>query len=380
MRILFSFAGGSGHLEPLVPIARAARAAGHTVAIAGRANLMGAVAAAGFDAYSTGGRLTDDDVRVELRPVDAEREDRDLREGFADRLARARATAVGELARTWRPDVLVCDETDFGAMIAAEVLGLPYASVVVIAAGSFVRPQVVGERLQEVRAAFGLAPDPELVMLRRHLVLAPVPASFRDPGWPLPPTAHVIRPDPSGLAGQAAAPPWAAELTGPTVYFTLGTVFNVESGDLFGRVLAGLRELPVNLVVTVGRQIDPAELGPQPPRVRVERFIPQAAILPYCAGVVSHGGSGSVLGALAHGLPMVLAPMGADQPHNAEQAERLGVARVLDVMTATPADARDAVAAVLGDPAYRERATRVREEIDGLPDAAYAVDLLTALV
>src|SRR5205085_9710002 len=147
-----------------------------------------------------------------------------------------------------------------------------------------------------------------------------------------------------------------------TVYFTLGTVFNLESGDLFARVLAGLRELDVDVVATVGRQIDPEELGPQPERIRVERYLPHADVLPRCAAVVSHGGSGTLLGALAHGLPSVLLPMGADQPWNAARCEELGVALVLDAMRATPDDVRKAVSTVLDDPSYRAAAGRVCDE------------------
>ena len=135
----------------------------------------------------------------------------------------------------------------------------------------------------------------------------------------------------------------------PSIYFTLGTVFNLESGDLFARVLAGLRELPVNLLVTVGREIDPATLGLQPAHVRIERFVSQAEILPHVDLVVSHGGSGSVLGALAHGRPMVVLPMGADQPLNAGRITALGVGRSLDAIEATPDDVREAASSVLAD-------------------------------
>ena len=110
----------------------------------------------------------------------------------------------------------------------------------------------------------------------------------------------------------------------PTVYFTLGTVYNMESGDLFQRVMAGLRDLAADVIVTVGRDLDPDELGPQPPNVHIERFVPQAELLPHCDLVVSHAGSGSVLGALAHGLPMVLIPIGADQPLNAARCRDAG--------------------------------------------------------
>jgi UDP:flavonoid glycosyltransferase YjiC (YdhE family) len=112
------------------------------------------------------------------------------------------------------------------------------------------------------------------------------------------------------------------------VYFMLGTIFNLESGDLFERVLAGLRELPMDVVVTVGRELDPQVLGPQPPNVRARRYIPESLLLPHCGLCVSHGGSGSVLGAITHGVPMVLLPIGGDQPLNTAPCEQLHLAQV----------------------------------------------------
>lgn len=379
MRIMFTFVGGNGHFEPLVPIARAAEAAGHSVAFTGRPGLMLSVQAAGFVAFPSGADFGDSDERMALLAVDMAREERDLREGFARRLARQRCGDILALCDEWQPDVIVCDEADFGSMIAAEQLGLPHASVLVIAAGSFVRPEVVGEALDEVRAENGLPPDSDLMMLRRHLVLSPFPPGYRDPGFPLPATAHSIRPAVFDAKG-ADAPEWITRLADmPTVYFTLGTVFNRESGDLFARVLAGLRDLPINVIVTVGRHIDPAEFGPQPDHVRIEQFIPQAQLLPHCDAVVSHGGSGSVIGALAHGLPMVLIPMGADQPLNGGRCEALGVGRVLDAVEATPEMIGEAVRVVLGDAGYREAAERLRDEMAALPGADYAVRLIEGL-
>ncbi len=382
MRFLFTFAGGSGHFEPLVPIARAAEAAGHTVAVAGQPAMIPAIEAAGFTAFATAGdTLSSTPERLPLLRLDLDREDRSLRESFAGRLARARATAILALCDAWQPDLLVCDEIDFGAMVAAERLGLPYATVLVIAAGSFVRKEVVGERLNELRADHGLPPDPELAMLSHYLILSPFPPSYRDPAFPLPATAHSIRPLTLGATQNDTAPPWKAYQNGaPTVYFTLGTVFNVESGDLFERVLAGLRDLPINVIATVGRGIDPAEFGPQPANVQIAQYIPQSMVLPHCAAVVSHGGSGSVMGALAHGLPMVLIPMGADQPYNAARCAALGVARILDAVEATPETVRASVAMVLADPAYRRAAKRLQDEIAALPEPTQAVMLLERLV
>jgi MGT family glycosyltransferase len=133
----------------------------------------------------------------------------------------------------------------------------------------------------------------------------------------------------------------------------------------------GVRDLPVNVVATVGRALDPGVLGRQPPNVHVERYIPQAQLLPHCSLVVSHGGSGSVIGALAHGLPMVLIPIGADQPRNARRCDDLQVARVLPALEATPDRVRAATSAVLAE--------RMRDEIGALPGPDHAVTLLERL-
>lgn len=365
MRILFTFAGGSGHMEPLVPLARAAQAAGHDVAFVGRPWMQPKAEALGFAAFSAGTDAGLAPVRRPLVAYDMEEELRTVGAGFGGRMARERVPGVVDVCAAWRPDLLVCEEIDFGAMVAAEALGLPAATVLVIAAGGFVLPEHVAGPLDAVRAAHGLPPDPELAMLRRGLVLSPFPPSYRRAGDALSAGALPFR----IAAPQAGAlPPWWPGMDVlPLVYFTLGTVFNVESGDLFQRVLAGLRQLPARLLVTVGRDIDPAELGPQPAHVRVERFVPQAQVLPHCSLVVSHGGSGSVVGALAHGLPMLLLPMGADQPLNAARCAELGVAQALDALATTPQQVRQAAAQVLANQSYRRAAQALRDEIAALP-------------
>ena len=332
---------------------------------------------AGFTCLDTGGpTLLVSSERTPLLELDWEREVSAVRDGYAGRTARARSPAVLELCQSWRPDLLVCDEMDFGALVAAERAGLSYASVVCIGSGSFVWPELVAEPLNELRAAHGLEPDPELAMLSRHLVLSPFPPSFRDPANPLPSTGHAIRPVPADAGADDVQPEWLGELERPLVYFTLGTIFNLESGDLFERVLAGLSGLPVSVVVTVGREVDPATLGRQPANVRVEQYVPQSLLLSRCDLVVSHAGSGSVVGALAHGLPMLLLPIGADQPLNAARCEALGVARVLDSFHATSADVANAAAEVLAGESYRRSAERVQAEIEGLPGPEHALLLL----
>jgi UDP:flavonoid glycosyltransferase YjiC (YdhE family) len=385
VRFLFTFCGGSGHFLPTLPIARALVDRSHEVVYGCQESMCGAVEAAGLTAFDTGGpTLLGMGDRRPLMPVDREAEDAVVRTGFAGRTARDRTLRLLELAATWRPDVMVRDEMDFAAAVAAEVLGLPHAAVIVIAAGGLVRPDVVGEALTMLRTAHGLDNDPEMAMLHRYLTLVPVPVSYRDPRDPLPDTAHYLRPAvvdthaDTSLSNDVPDRVQSARAR-PTVYVTLGTVFPQEAGDLFTRILAGVRDLAVDIVVTVGHAIDPAELGEQPAHVRVEQFLPQADILAHCDAVVSHAGSGSVMGALAFGLPSVLLPMGADQPLNADRCVDLGVGRALDAVTSTPADIAHAVADVLSDPSYRAAAMRMRDEINALPGSDHAADLLEQL-
>jgi UDP:flavonoid glycosyltransferase YjiC (YdhE family) len=368
VRVLFTFVGGRGHFEPLAPIARAAVVAGHEVAFAS-GSLMPVVEAAGFTGFFVAPERPPPSRRP-LQGVDLESEQRILREVFFGSVARGRMPAVVELCGRWRPDVLVCDEADLGSMVAAERVGLPYAIVLENATGSLIAPELFGDARDALRAEHGLTPGGGT-----PLVLSPFPPSLRDPAFPLPAGAVSLR---VSLEVGGPPPDWLASLDG-AVFFTLGTVFNLEAGDLFTRVLTGLREVGRDVIVTVGDELDPAELGPQPEHVHVTRFVALGAALPHCAAVVSHGGSGSLAATLAFGLPAVLVPMGADQPGNAARCEELGVARVLEVLSATPADVRAAVETVLAEPSYREAAERLRDEIAALPGPDHAVDLLNTL-
>ena len=343
--------------------------------------MVATVEEAGFTAFDAGGAsLLAPGVRPPLLLPDARQEDRAARIARGAARDRERAGAVLALGQEWKPDIVVCDEADLGVVVAAERLGLPYASVQSTASGAVVPTGVVAEQANQLRAEHGLPPDPGLEMLRRYLILAPFPPSFRDPGSPPPSTAHALRHVAAEPPLDERAFPWLAALSdSETVYVTLGTIFNQESGDLFERIVEGVRDLPVTVVATVGRALDPEVLGPQPPNVHVERYIPQAQLLPHCRLVVSHGGSGSVIGALAHGLPMVLIPIGADQPRNAQRGNDLHVARVLPALEATAERVRAAASAVLADSTYRLHAEQIRDEIAALPGPDHAVRLLERL-
>jgi UDP:flavonoid glycosyltransferase YjiC (YdhE family) len=136
-------------------------------------------------------------------------------------------------------------------------------------------------------------------------------------------------------SAEGALPEWVGDLQvqpnvqaerRPALYATLGTVYNNRT-DILSAILEGLREEPINLILTVGRNRDPLEFGEQPAHVHIERYISQNMLLPRCDLVITHGGSGTMLDALSLGLPMVINPIFADQPINAQLCAELGVAR-----------------------------------------------------
>jgi UDP:flavonoid glycosyltransferase YjiC (YdhE family) len=353
-RILFSAAGGHGHLQPLLPLAEQALRAGHEVLVTAAASLAGHATARGLAFAASGPDLGPIAAPLAVHPVDGER--RAVARYFVARLGAARAHDVLKVCSSWRPDVVVRDEVDFGAAVAAEAAGLPHVQVVVIGAGGFILPELVDDPLNVLLAEFGVEPVGADV-LQRHLTLTPFPASFRDPAYPL--TGTTLR--------YHVPPPLKVYRTsaGKGVFVTLGTIFNTESGDLLRTAAlgaAGCRDVEA-VVVATGEHVDPAALGPLPSHVMAHRFVDQDTVLGASDAVISHGGSGTVLGALKQALPSVTLPMGADQQLNSDRLRTLGLGVSLAADAATAQEIRDALHGALTDTLMAQRLNRVREEL-----------------
>ena len=109
----------------------------------------------------------------------------------------------------------------------------------------------------------------------------------------------------------------------------------------------------------------------------VERYIPQGEVLPLADAVLCHGGSGSTLAALAHGLPLVLLPAGADQFENAAACEAAEAAIELRPPAVTVDAIRTSLDSVLGESVYAEAANRLADEIRAMRTPAEAAAILS---
>lgn len=385
MRALFTCSLGMGHLHPLVPIARATEDAGHDVAFAVPAPLVSSVQRCGFRAFPAGMSEPASVAFPELRGLRGHDETVLVSGRIRPAQAAAMARDLLGVISEWRPDILIRETSELGGCIAAERFGIPYVVVEVLAMGlGEERRSLLAKGLASVLAEHRLPPDPNLSILGRQAIVSPFPPSYRNIDASVADTPWLsIRPTPFDQSGdERRPPPWIEELTArPIAYFTLGTspASNIRP-QVFRTFIEALAGEPLNVIIAVGRNNDPADLGPIPTNMKIERYIPQTLVLPRCQVVINHAGSGTIMAALTHGLPLVLIPAAADQPQNARRCANLGLARVLDEELLDPTTAREAVLEVLSNPSYRRNAERLRSEIDKLPGPDEAVRLLERLV
>ncbi len=383
VRVLFTAQPGSGHWHPLVPLARALRAVGHEVAFAATPLACAAIGGIGLRCFRVGTDESPDEQASQRAILDlmtpAERARFHWSHLFAgSRAARALPDMLA-IVHDWRPAVIVRDLAEFAGCIAAERERLPDVAVQAVAWRPWLR-DAVAKPLDTLRASAGLPADPAGRRAFGQRFLATAPPSYRDPAVPYPSLTWNMRPTPFDQSGDERLPAWVGDLPArPTVYATMGTVVNRTPGILEA-MLEGLRDEPITLIMTTGRNRDPATFGPVSAHVHIERYIPQSLILPHCDLVITHGGSGTVMAALSFGVPMVIVPIEADQPDNARRCLSLGVAVTVPSANCTPDRIREAVREVLTSPQYVEDARRMRDEIAGMPAPQEVVHQLERLV
>ncbi len=367
----------------MVPLAQAFQAAGHEVGFATEQRFCGRAEQAGFTAFPAGlgpGRVAERTLALpgvgDLGPEDAWRFGALM---FAAVAAPAKVPDLVAVIDEWAPDLVVHDVTDFAGPVAAAHAGVPWAAHSLGPMFPMEFSRLGAELVAPLWQEWGVSPSP-LGGMFASAYLDICPPSLQSPDLEdIRAVAHPLRPVVFDAVPGEGLPAWVDALAAaPTVYVTLGTLDN-EAPGVIEAAVEGLRHEPVNLIVTVGPNRDPAELGPQPPNVHVERYLPQSLLLPRCDAVVAHGGSGTTLAALGHGLPLLLLPQGANQFWNAQRCADLGVgARLLPHEVDAEAIHRHAHA-LLHEPGYREQARVVAEEIAAMPGPEETVTLLEAL-
>ncbi len=368
MRVLFTSVPAYGHLLPMLPLARAAQAAGIEVAVSTAA--VFADVAAPLPLLAAGPTLlalAEETYRRTQAPPITGFDPAAFGELFgAVRIdfTYPQALAVG---REWRPDLVIAEREDFVGPMVAAALGVPWARFLIGVDFPTEVTAAITARARQRWAAAGLDVSAPVA------TIDPWPVALQPAGWR--PTADriVIRPEPHTSVEQGpVVEPSAGRRKAPVsarrskVLVTTGTI--ADDVATVAAVVDALVALDVDVVVT-GRHGQPWPLKVDPSRVRQVGFEPLARLLDGVDVAVVAGGAGTVVGALARGVPLVVLPLVFDQRENAERAGAVGAA----VIAEDPGQVPAAVHRVLTDPSVRRAAQALAGQIAAMdpPDEAW---------
>lgn len=355
----------------MVPYARGLVAAGHTVAFCVPNSFIPSVEKAGFQFL---GRpdIAPDKFRAVLQGRErlsaVESNTRYVREVFGRLNLEAGLPTTRTIIRDWQPDLVVRETAEITSLVATQESGIPLVEVAIglLSGHKFMEPlmsqALAVEGLTAAAACFGQAER-----------LSAVPPSLEELA-PRAGATHRFREEQGPLA---ALPDWWPGSTDPLVYMTLGSeAARMGLFPMFYRALIdSVASAPIRVLFTLGAA-DPAALGALPANVHLEAWWPQDSVLAQASAVVAHGGYGTMVGALAAGLPSVNLPLFAfDQHANARRLEQFG-AGVQLLGPDAPIALAPALMKVLADDRMRSRAQLLKSEIAAMPPAAEAVAIL----
>jgi UDP:flavonoid glycosyltransferase YjiC (YdhE family) len=310
-----------GNLPPMLAAASVLARRGHEVAVLCSGETRDAAERLGFEV--TGYRRSPDpDPRVAF-----EQQAQSMMATMAGaEIALDASDALAEL----RPELAVVDCMLPAAIAAARAAGTPTVSLVHFLYGL--------ARTQMLQTGGGWTTDlGSLAATHRLLGLAPAPNGLAAweapelvlvsaPGWldvDCDAPANVLHAGPLAVAVGAGRPVHATATRRRVLLLTFSTTVMDGQTELIERVCEAVAGLDLDAVLTLGPAVEADSLE-IPDNVEVVQFADHDRLMPASAAVIGHGGLGTVLRALAHGVPQLLLPLGRDQAFNAERVEHTG--------------------------------------------------------
>ena len=350
MRVLFSGNPSAGHILPMMPLAGAARAAGHETALLTSEAQAGLVAPVPvLPAGPSVEEMIDETVRrTGSHPAQPGPGAVELFAGVRVDLTIDEALRQ---AREFGPDLVVCEELDFVGPMVAAALSVPWAAHAI--SGPLPEPlwQAMQERVAREYKSRSLTPAPRIALVD------PYPDALRGSSEQPPADRITIRPT-VNEHGPARDVESVTQSERPRALVSVGTT--VKDSGALSTLASSVAAAGFTAIVTAQAEDLSADLDQD--RVRPVGFVPLAKLLPLVDLVVTAGGTGTVLAALAQGLPMVIHPFIADQPWNAARLADIGAGIVIDDVAEAGTSARR----IAENPAYGEAARRVAAQLAAL--------------
>jgi UDP:flavonoid glycosyltransferase YjiC (YdhE family) len=377
VRIVVSTTPGWGHVAPLLPLVEELGRRGHDLCWVTAADAASGLRARGLPTVEGGLTLVErlPRARVELArraPTPATLRAEAYTVHFAMLAAPAALPGLRRAVHDHRADLIVREPAELASAIVAEEAGIPTVTVgfggIVPAAARQAADELLGA-LRDPAASADTDP-----LHFGSLYLHPMPPAM-DEG-PLPAVARRVRPS-EDVDPDRQLRTWIDDLGAhrPALYVTFGTEF----GGLapWPVVLDAIGGLDLDAVVTTGRAGLP-EHTTVPANTRVATYVPQASLMRRVHAVVSHGGSGTLLGAAAAARPQLAIPLGADQFDNAMALRRSGAGVVASTDDCTVAGLRMLIEQLLNDHAVSAAAERVAAEMAAAATTVEAADWVEA--
>jgi MGT family glycosyltransferase len=397
-RILISVVPASGHVNPIIAVAKALREQGHDVLIA-----------------------TDESYRLQLERADLNFTPLPYPDGAVKRILEAflkPARWMSQLqfkppqayfldyldilvdgliavVHDFKPDALLTDQNFYAGAIAADVCKLPYASFCAIVntlftrdappyglgsdwvpCGDWQRLLWIGLRLSvyavlwrhdrvvnAIRKRYGLsAVKWDMLEQSPYLAIVPTTEAYEYPRQNVPSQMMYVGPVTAIARGETYDDfpwDWLENDDRPTLYVSMGTV--VGGLNVFREVIDVARGASWKAILAVGRDTDLNQFADAPDNVLLQNYVPQLKLLDHVDAVISHGGNNTVTDTLLHGLPLIVIPFSADQPESAGRVRASGAGIRIRPAKAKGNRLRKAIAAILNDPSYRREAQRIQK-------------------
>jgi MGT family glycosyltransferase len=390
-RFLWLNWSGGGNLPPSLGIARALTEHGHEIAFAGRPEMVARVETAGFRAIE----LTSAYAQVDRYPANSP-----LQRAACYLTSPAVADQVRAVVAAEAPDLVLIDGMFPAALAQAKDFRVPTAAVShtfcfrLLERWRGTTTALNGMRQQ---AGFGALPKFDALWLGCDRTIVTALAAFD--AAPLPGWESVRHVGPVLENEKVAVPvvlPWGEADDTPLALISFSTGFEQRSVEKMQRGLDALADLPLHVVATTGGIVDPTELK-APGNAVVLNYAAHDPILERAALVVTHGGHGTAMRALRHGVPMIVVPgLAHDQATIAALIEEWGVGLAMSgdagfgaaasvsiaptSRSGTVEALRDAAKKILTTPSYGQQARTRAAMLIGVDGATNAVKEIEAML
>ena len=379
MRLLFAALASHGHIYPLLPLAFAAREAGHEVVFATGEDYLDSLRSAGLKVASSGVPVLEAFGEAHdgpLHGVSPEQRIKMAAKVFGDIMPRSVVHDLGPVFDEFKPDLVIHEVANAGAAMAAAVAGIPATAHSVSRGMEAVPDAAVAEAMRPFTAELGLPEPGEHALILGNRCLDIYPGSMQSATFLAGVDRIPLRPVAWSPPGEL--PEGIRDKSRPLVYLTLGTAFG--HAGVLREAIDGLSRLPVDVLLATGPTVGADDLGAVPDNVRVLGWVPQAELLPHVDVVVHHGGSGTTLGASAAGKPQLILPQGADQFANAEAVLKAGTGTRLLPGELTADAVVEQVRTLLASEAVHAAVRRLFDEIAAMPSPGEIAARLADLV